>query len=144
MDGMSLAEVYKTINECFRMALSTTAYVSKSLQDKPNMTQPSAAILNDGKIKPLPCPLPGSSKSGILVYTGVTASGNNVTIAATPNTKIGTATNSTALTTALNTHEFQLMTTAQINQTVSAVHRKRLRDDERMKVFPFVLFMISL
>ena len=47
-------EVYKTINDCFRMALSTTAYVSKSLQDKPNMTQPSAAILNDGKIKVLP------------------------------------------------------------------------------------------
>jgi hypothetical protein len=29
------------------MALNSKAYVSKSFQDKPNMTQPSAAILND-------------------------------------------------------------------------------------------------
>jgi hypothetical protein len=129
MDGMALAEVYKTINDCFKVALGTTAYVSKSFQNKPNMTQPSAAILNDGTIKVLPCPLPGSSASGILVYTGVTASGNNVTVTATPNTKIGKATNSTALTNALTTHEFQLMTTAQINQTVSAVIRNGVAAD---------------
>lgn len=63
------------------------------------------------------------------MYTGVTASGNNVTVTATPNTKIGKATNSTALTNALTTHEFQLMTTAQINQTVSAVIRNGVAAD---------------
>jgi hypothetical protein len=119
LDGMSIAQVYRAINNAFSHALNSPTYATKSTQNKTGMNSPGAAILDNGKIKVIVPPLPGSTGGDVLTYNGVTTSGNNVTIDVTPRGYVAGKTD--ALTTALNTSELQLMTTQQINDTISHV-----------------------
>ena len=80
---------------------------------------PGAAVLVGGVLKTVVCPLPGSSAAGIVSYNGVTTTESGVTIAAVPHGYV--AGKPDALTTALDANQFQLMTSAQINNTVSNV-----------------------
>jgi len=59
-------------------------------------------------------PLPGSTASGLLTYNGVDPGISTVSIDVVPNVNA-------ALITALNTHEFQLMTSAEINAWINDV-----------------------
>jgi len=83
------------------------------------MNSPSAAILDGSKPKVVVMPLPGSTGGNVLAYNGVTTSGNNVTIDVTPRGYVAGKTD--ALTKAFDDNEFQLMTTQQINDTISNV-----------------------
>ena len=88
-------------------------------ENVPNSGSPSAAILDGATAKTIVMPLPGSTGGDVLTYNGVTTSGNNVTIDATPRGYVAGQTD--ALTKAFNDNEFQLMTTQQINDTISDV-----------------------
>ena len=59
-------------------------------------------------------PLPGSTASGILTYNNTSASGTSATISVSPN-------DNAALIKALNDHEFQLMTSQEINDWINEV-----------------------
>ena len=59
-------------------------------------------------------PLPGSTASGILTYNNTSASGTSATISVTPN-------DNDALIQALNDHEFQLMTSQEIDDWINEV-----------------------
>ena len=120
LDGSTLAEVYAAINTAFSVALNSPAYANKTLQNKVGQASPGAAVLPaGGSIKTVVCPLPGSSAAGILSYNGVSTTETGVTIAAVPHGYVEGKPD--ALTTALNANQFQLMTTTQINNTISHV-----------------------
>jgi len=119
LDGKTIAEVYTAINNAFSHALNSPTYAATSTQNVPNSGSPSAAILDGTTAKTIVMPLPGSTGGDVLTYNGVTTSGNNVTIDATPRGYVAGQTD--ALTKAFNDNEFQLMTTQQINDTISDV-----------------------
>jgi hypothetical protein len=119
LNGHTLAQVYGAINVAFQTALNSPAYANKSLQNKVGQLSPGAAVLDNGKVKTVVCPLPGSTIYGILKYNGAVPDDQSVTINAAP---LGYVVGKDdTLTTALNTSEFQLMTSAQINATISHV-----------------------
>jgi hypothetical protein len=119
LDGKTIAQVYAAINNAFSHALNSPTYAAASSQTGPGMNSPSAAILDGSKPKVVVMPLPGSTGGNVLAYNGVSTSGSSVTIAAAPRGYV--AGKADALTTAFNNSEFQLMTTQQINDTISNV-----------------------
>ena len=119
LDGKTIAEVYTAINTAFSHALNSPTYAATSDQNTPNMGSPSAAVLDGTKAKAVVMPLPGSTGGNVLTYNGVSTSGNNVTIDVIPRGYVAGQTD--ALTKAFNDNEFQLMTTQQINDTISDV-----------------------
>ena len=119
LDGKTIAEVYTAINNAFSHALNSPTYAATSNQKTPGMSSPSAAVLDGTKAKTVVMPLPGSTGGNVLTYNGVSTSGNTVTIVATPYGYVAGKTD--ALTKAFDDNEFQLMTTQQINDTISDV-----------------------
>ena len=119
LDGKTIAEVYTAINNAFSHALNSPTYAATSAQNTPGMSSPSAAVLDGTKAKTVVMPLPGSTGGNVLTYNGVSTSGNTVTIDATPYGYVAGKTD--ALTKAFDDNEFQLMTTQQINDTISDV-----------------------
>ena len=71
--------------------------------------RPSVRMIGKGFM-----PLPGSTASGLLTYNSATPGDSSVAISASPN-------DNAALISALNTHEFQLMTSDEINDWINDV-----------------------
>lgn len=119
LNGKTIAEVYTAINNAFSHAINSPTYAATSGQNVPGMSSPSAAVLDGTKAKTVVMPLPGSTAGNVLTYVGVSTSGNNVTITAIPSGYVAGQTD--ALTKAFDDNDFQLMTTQQINDTISDV-----------------------
>ena len=116
LDGLSIADVYAKINMCFQKALNKTAYAQKSRQDMtfPGVRTAAYQYGTPPVDKLVLMPLPGSTESGLLTYNSVDPGVSTVSIHVAPN-------DNAALITALNTYEFQLMTSAEINAWISNV-----------------------
>jgi hypothetical protein len=122
LDAMSIPQVYSEINACFERALNSGTYAKHTRQDMIFATENTAAYAHgtpsDAWYRAILAlmPLPGSTASGLLTYNSATPSGigTSVTISASPN-------DNAALITALNAHEFQLMTSQEINDWINDV-----------------------
>ena len=120
LDAMSIPQVYSEINACFERALNSGTYAKHTRQDMIFVTENTAAYAygtpSDAWYREILAlmPLPGSTASGLLTYNSATPSGTSVTISASPN-------DNAALITALNAHEFQLMTSQEINDWINNV-----------------------
>ena len=122
LDGLTIAQVYSKINACFEKALNNGTYAKQTRQDMifelegADTAAYAYGTPSDAWYQEILAlmPLPGSTASGLLTYTSATPNGTSVTISASPN-------DNAALISALNTHEFQLMTSDEINDWINDV-----------------------
>ena len=122
LDGLTIAQVYSKINACFEKALNNGTYAKQTRQDMifelegADTAAYAYGTPSDAWYQEILAlmPLPGSTASGLLTYNSATPNGTSVTISASPN-------DNAALISALNTHEFQLMTSDEINDWINDV-----------------------
>ena len=116
LDGLSIPQIYSKINSCFEHALNSATYARKTRQDMTFTGVRTAAYpYGSPAVDTLAMmPLPGSTASGLLTYDSVDPGISTVGIDVSLN-------DNAALATALNTHEFQLMTSAEINAWINDV-----------------------
>lgn len=120
LDGSSVVQVYAAINKCFSKALNSPVYAQQTRQDIVNATADTCAydIVSAGITNKLSMlPLPGSTANGIIVPS------SDITVTST-----GTGVNIDALIypldnliSALGAHNFEFMSTAEINTWINAV-----------------------
>jgi hypothetical protein len=122
LDGKSISEVYESINLCFERALNQASYARKTRQDMVFTAEGTSTaayaygVPSDAWYKEVLSlmALPGSTASGLLTYDSVDPDVSTVAITVTPN-------NNAALIASLNTQEFQLMTSQEINDWINDV-----------------------
>ena len=120
LDGMTVAQVYTVINNCFQQALggANSGYIAASFQgkvvtDDGGTRVPTAAFTVGGKETAFPVQIPGSSANGLISYASTgTAPGSAVAIdASLVNSKAEPL---------LTSQEFEFMTSTEINDHINA------------------------
>ena len=113
LDGLSIPQIYDKINLCIQNALIKANY-GHLTQAMTIAGVRTAGYTYEGSPTIALMPLPGSTASGLLTYDSVDPGVSTVAISAAPN-------DNAALITALNTHEFQLMSSQEINDWINDV-----------------------
>ena len=116
LDGSSVVQVYDAINKCFSKALNSPGYAEDTKQEMAVSTNDTTAYFTTGTLQTTAMmPLPGSTGNGIIVP------GSDITVTST-----GTGVNIHApiypldkLVVALGAHDFEFMTTAEINTWIN-------------------------